>query len=1381
MEIQNRKCIQGWQGFLARCTAAWLLAGCVTPALAGSGDLDMRFGDNGRLVLPDTPGAPIVQLPDGRLIVVSGNGGPTLDLQRFRANGSPDEQFGPGGRVATPNPNRFVPVAAAVQPDGKLLVGGYRAGDVGVRGATNRVLRLDLSNGVKLDATFGKDGEAETGYLTRILKLLPFTSGDILVLEVASSGDGASRAVAWLDSTGRTTAGWFTEATDLAQLDADSAVLLLEDWSDGELQLMRMRRTGYDQSFGTSGIAKAQMPGEQHMVVDSLGRIVVCAGSELRRYTANGQPDPTFGPDGSGRVYDSVGGAGRDSCRELAADSNGRILKVGGWRPFVVRLGADGSLDPTLNTVSDPPRLHGSGPPTEAWQSLWLQLTPAGDARIAWHVTNGASAVSERVVVDAIDLGSTASSPAVGIASYAPRALERAGFVELPVVRSGPSVGAASVRYEVLAGTADAGDVILASGTLTWAAGDATRRTVRIGITNDTLEEGEETFFVRLRDGVGVTTPAEPLRVTLVDDEALRSLRFSKDAITVQARSAPATWPTLTLDRPSDLPGPVTAYYYMGTVFDYCCEGGARWEPGQLLPQSISLPTALVNHGSSFFVFLVDDEGAEVGPSAKIEVLPAPIPPATPAPTPATPAPSPQPPSAGNGGGGGGAFGLLDLLLASLGAGFFARLRRALVVFRGSMGGTATVLLVAACINAPDANAAPGDLDMRFGDQGRLVVPAANPATALVQQSDGKLLLVDGGSALRIRRFLPNGAPDIQFGQGGQISVPNPVDLVPFAAAIQPDGKLLIAGYRVDDFLVTVAFPCFVIRLDLASAATYDPAFGKDGVVQLGGDSPFHNLLVLPSGDILSIRNENGATSFSRVIARLDSTGRLLNEQASDALDIAPLDSNSAIVLDSSPSNSSYTSLRRLQRTGFDITFGNFGEVPINDMAGELVKVDGLGRIVVCGGAEFRRYTVTGQPDPGFGPSGSGSVRFDSLPGVQMDSCRGLAVDSSGRIVAVGSDLAGAGNELRTFVIRLRSDGSLDPAFGTASGQLVLRGLTPPTQIWRAEWLQLTAGGDARMAWSVTAAAPARGNVVVDAIDLGGDVSTPAVGIPSYEPKAMERAGFVELPVVRSGSSAAPASVRYEVLSGSADASDVELTGGTLNWPAGDGTRRTLRIKMTDDTLNEGEERFSVRLRDGVGLTVPGEPTSITLVDDEALQSLRFDKETIKWVQSPSAPFSTWPKLKLNRPVDAPGPVTAYYYFANGVGGCCVRGVRWEPGQLSPENIFLSQEFGLGNSFYAAVVDDEWQEVGPSATVIVLLESAPPSNPTPPPSVPPTPSSGGGSGSSSGGGGAFGWLDLLLIGLAAGWMLRAELRRAATTARRTHRPHPPQPSDNMAA
>ncbi len=95
--------------------------------------------------------------------------------------------------------------------------------------------------------------------------------------------------------------------------------------------------------------------------------------------------------------------------------------------------------------------------------------------------------------------------------------------VEIIVSRTGGNSGAVSVSYTTSDGTAFAGsDFTTTSGTLSWASGDTSVRSIFIPILNDTNYEGDESFTITLHTPTGgafLGAPSSAI-IEIIDDEA---------------------------------------------------------------------------------------------------------------------------------------------------------------------------------------------------------------------------------------------------------------------------------------------------------------------------------------------------------------------------------------------------------------------------------------------------------------------------------------------------------------------------------------------------------------------------------------------------------------------------------------------------------------------------------------------------------------------------------------------------------------------------------------------------------------------------------------------------------------------------------------------
>ncbi len=127
------------------------------------GSLDGRFGKDGKVVA-DAGGSfdrayDVALQKDGNVLVAGGttaaDGSKTsFVLARFTPGGSPDASFGKGGRVTTViGETEDTAYALAIQPDGRILAGGYSTGTTGKDAV---LVRYDRTG--KLDPTFGRGG-----------------------------------------------------------------------------------------------------------------------------------------------------------------------------------------------------------------------------------------------------------------------------------------------------------------------------------------------------------------------------------------------------------------------------------------------------------------------------------------------------------------------------------------------------------------------------------------------------------------------------------------------------------------------------------------------------------------------------------------------------------------------------------------------------------------------------------------------------------------------------------------------------------------------------------------------------------------------------------------------------------------------------------------------------------------------------------------------------------------------------------------------------------------------------------------------------------------------------------------------------------------------
>ena len=105
-----------------------------------------------------------------------------------------------------------------------------------------------------------------------------------------------------------------------------------------------------------------------------------------------------------------------------------------------------------------------------------------------------------------------------------------------------------------------------------------------------------------------------------------------------------------------------------------------------------------------------------------------------------------------------------------------------------------------------------GSLDSGFGNNGKVVTPLGDVdgggiAESLAIQSNGKIIISgESQSKFAIARFNTDGTFDTSFDSDGRVLTPFPFFASSYASVIQPDGKLVVAGTRLNgNFQIAVA------------------------------------------------------------------------------------------------------------------------------------------------------------------------------------------------------------------------------------------------------------------------------------------------------------------------------------------------------------------------------------------------------------------------------------------------------------------------------------------------------------------------------------------------------------------------------------------------
>ncbi|CBE67527.1 MAG: hypothetical protein F9K13_06055 [Candidatus Methylomirabilis oxygeniifera] len=329
----------------------------------------------------------------------------------------------------------------------------------------------------------------------------------------------------------------------------------------------------------------------------------------------------------------------------------------------------------------------------------------------------------------------------------------------------------------------------------------------------------------------------------------------------------------------------------------------------------------------------------------------------------------------------------------------------------------------------------------------------AGDASAVILQPDGKLVAlgtsyVAGNSDFALARYNPDGSLDPTFGTGGTVTTDfgSPLDFAQ-ALVLQPDGKLVAAGSANaaagnSDFALARYNP----------NGTLDPTFGTGGKVttDFGDGDEAHALVLQPDGKLVAAGYTDTSGSSVFALARYNSDGSLDPTFGTGGTVVTPIgdDNNSAhalirqsdgklVVAGSTRIAGDYDfALARYNPNGtLDPTFGTGGKVttdlgsPYDSARALVLQPDG--KLVVAGymdGASqsafaLARYNPNGTLDPTFG---TGGVVVDTESG---DGAFALVLQPNNKLVAAGFSYAQGTQDFA--LARYNPNGTLDPTFGT--------------------------------------------------------------------------------------------------------------------------------------------------------------------------------------------------------------------------------------------------------------------------------------------------------------------------------------------------------------
>jgi uncharacterized delta-60 repeat protein len=289
-----------------------------------------------------------------------------------------------------------------------------------------------------------------------------------------------------------------------------------------------------------------------------------------------------------------------------------------------------------------------------------------------------------------------------------------------------------------------------------------------------------------------------------------------------------------------------------------------------------------------------------------------------------------------------------------------------------------------------------GSLDTSFSGDGMVTTDIGyywDQAYSMDVQADGKIVL--GGmvssssswiSQFGLVRYSTDGSLDTSFGDNGKVvtSTGHTSEGL-YSVSVQPDGKILAAGYSYNDDS-SLNYPAVILRH--LSDGSLDTSFDGDGILNIGNS--VYSVLGLPDGKILAAGWYNSGPALMR-----------LNDDGS-----------------------------------LDSTFGSLGvaslPIPVFQY-GRSIALQPDGKILVVGGISINgqydlavaRLNANGTKDTSFGVNGVASIAVSPTTG------RGHSVraQSDGKIVVVGGQYKADGSDTDFVIARFNADGTPDATF----------------------------------------------------------------------------------------------------------------------------------------------------------------------------------------------------------------------------------------------------------------------------------------------------------------------------------------------------------------
>ena len=475
------------------------------------GSHDTSFDTDGRLIVgfggTEFANA-VARQVDGKLVVAGytnqgpGAGANNFAVLRLNTNGSLDTTFNPSAAPTASNGNGRLTIdfgfddratGVVIQPDGKIIIGGFTAGLV-----TDFALARVNPDGT-LDTTFSTDGKfSDTfagGVSASVAEALALQSDGNIVIAGYTTGGLGDFGIARVTAAGVLDVTFDTDGRQTTTILFADRIQAIAIQADGKI-----------------------------VAAGSFGGIGSDTNAAVARYNTNGSLDTTFSGDGLQTVAFGGLNAPREFARGVALQANGKIVVAGfsdastgnalGPNDFAIaRLNTDGGLDTSFNAAGRLLIDFGNDDRGNA-----VEIVPAtGAIVVAGTTSHGMDFATVRLPGDAPPPLPTLTVNDISVAEGNAGVAAATFTLNLSAASTFP----VSVDVATADGSAVApGDYTAIPLTAVQFPPGTTSRTVTVSVSGDLVDEPVESYFLNLTNP-GNATLADAQGVGTITDEDL--------------------------------------------------------------------------------------------------------------------------------------------------------------------------------------------------------------------------------------------------------------------------------------------------------------------------------------------------------------------------------------------------------------------------------------------------------------------------------------------------------------------------------------------------------------------------------------------------------------------------------------------------------------------------------------------------------------------------------------------------------------------------------------------------------------------------------------------------------------------------------------------